>query len=111
MQLRRSDEFNLHHSHQIYLLYFIEITISRETRKLVINTVVNRTQLPTNLNVVAINLFVLSQFILNISQVLVLQELKRITSATESTVSPPIALLHPSFVLRKIRDFINREFI
>lgn len=54
------------------VLYFIELAISR---KLVINTVVNRTKLPTNLNVVGINLFVLSQFILNISQVLVLQEL------------------------------------
>lgn len=74
LQLKRCDEFNLHHSHQIYLLFFIEITISRETRKLVINTVVNRAKLPTNLNVVGINLFVLSQFILNISQVLVLQE-------------------------------------
>lgn len=52
------DEFNLHHSHQIYLLYFFEITISRETRKLVINTVVNRTKLPTNLNVVGINLLI-----------------------------------------------------
>lgn len=57
------------------VLYFIELAISRETRKRVINTVVNRTKLPTNLNVVGINLFVLSQFILNISQVLVLQEL------------------------------------
>lgn len=57
------------------VLYFMELAISRETRKLVINTVVNRTKLPTNLNVVGINLFVLSQFILNISQVLVLQEL------------------------------------
>lgn len=57
------------------MMYFTELTISRETRKLVINTVVNRTKLPTNVNIVGINLFVLSEFILNISQVLVLQEL------------------------------------
>jgi len=79
----------------MYLLYFIELAISRETRKLVINVVVNRTKLPTTVNILDINLFVLSQLILSISQVLVLQELYRISSATESTVSPPFVLLHP----------------
>lgn len=40
------------------------------------STVVNRTELLTNLNILDINLFVLSQLILSMSQALVLQELK-----------------------------------
>lgn len=40
------------------------------------STVVNRTELLTNLNILDINLFVLSQLILSMSQALVLQERK-----------------------------------
>lgn len=51
LQIRRNDDFNLHYSHQIYLCCFIEYIISREIGKLVINTVVNRTEISTRIKI------------------------------------------------------------